>query len=157
MQKWVKARALFSRSFSGSRGRFYKKAPWPPEALKRKCFKEKQACKKKKKCSNQKKSCWLFYLTGLLSCRRWDLTPTSFFPQSTADYRRQAEDFLQADKIETPPEFKHQARRFLYYQNFATPLSFGGILLFSPVRTLPGPTSTSASTPCSTRYSTDCL
>ena len=37
-------------------------------------------------------------------------------------------EFLDADKIIVPPEFKRNARRFLYYQLFRTSLPFGDFL-----------------------------
>ncbi len=38
------------------------------------------------------------------------------------------EEFLSAEKIDVPPEFKRNARRFLYYQLFRTSLPFGNFL-----------------------------
>lgn len=38
------------------------------------------------------------------------------------------EGFLSAERIEVPPEFKRNARRFLYYQLFRTSLPFGDFL-----------------------------
>jgi hypothetical protein len=38
------------------------------------------------------------------------------------------EEFLDADKIAVPPDFKRNARRFLYYQLFRTSLPFGDFL-----------------------------
>ena len=38
------------------------------------------------------------------------------------------EEFLEAEKIAVPPEFKRNARRFLYYQLFRTSLPFGEFL-----------------------------
>jgi hypothetical protein len=37
-------------------------------------------------------------------------------------------EFLAADSIDVPPEFKRNARRFLYYQLFRTSLPFGEFL-----------------------------
>jgi hypothetical protein len=37
-------------------------------------------------------------------------------------------EFLEAEKIEAPAEFKRNARRFLYYQLFRTSLPFGEFL-----------------------------
>lgn len=37
-------------------------------------------------------------------------------------------EFLDAEKIEVPAEFKRNARRFLYYQLFRTSLPFGEFL-----------------------------
>jgi hypothetical protein len=38
------------------------------------------------------------------------------------------EEFLDADQINVPPDFKRNARRFLYYQLFRTSLPFGRFL-----------------------------
>ncbi len=38
------------------------------------------------------------------------------------------EEFLAAETIDVPPEFKRNARRFLYYQLFRTSLPFGDFL-----------------------------
>ena len=54
--------------------------------------------------------------------------PTVFFPQTVEDVRRKMKEFLEAEKIEVPPEFKRNARRFLYYQLFRTSLPFGDFL-----------------------------
>ncbi|HSK88800.1 MAG TPA: hypothetical protein VK880_10600, partial [Anaerolineales bacterium] len=37
-------------------------------------------------------------------------------------------EFLEAEKIDVRPEFKRNARRFLYYQLFRTSLPFGDFL-----------------------------
>src|SRR5215207_4785154 len=54
--------------------------------------------------------------------------PTVFFPQTVAEVRAKTEEFLNAEKIEVPAEFKRNARRFLYYQLFRTSLPFGDFL-----------------------------
>jgi len=59
---------------------------------------------------------------------RFTQYPTVFFPQSVEAYRAQLEEFLNAERIETPPEFRRNARRFLYYQLFRTSLPFGDFL-----------------------------
>ncbi len=38
------------------------------------------------------------------------------------------DEFLEAEKIKVPTEFKRNARRFLYYQLFRTSLPFGQFL-----------------------------
>ncbi len=38
------------------------------------------------------------------------------------------EEFLRAENIQVPEEFKRNARRFLYYQLFRTSLPFGDFL-----------------------------
>ena len=59
---------------------------------------------------------------------RFTQYPTVFFPQTVEDVRRKMEEFLDAEKIDVPPEFKRNARRFLYYQLFRTSLPFGDFL-----------------------------
>ena len=59
---------------------------------------------------------------------RFTQYPTVFFPQTIDDVRRRMEEFLEAEKIDVPPEFKRNARRFLYYQLFRTSLPFGDFL-----------------------------
>ncbi|HEX6269762.1 MAG TPA: hypothetical protein VFZ43_05975 [Anaerolineales bacterium] len=54
--------------------------------------------------------------------------PTVFFPQTVAEVRRKMEEFLEAEKIDVPPEFTRNARKFLYYQLFRTSLPFGEFL-----------------------------
>jgi len=59
---------------------------------------------------------------------RFTQYPTVFFPQTVDDVRGKMKEFLTAEKIEIPPEFKRNARRFLYYQLFRTSLPFGDFL-----------------------------
>jgi hypothetical protein len=59
---------------------------------------------------------------------RFTQYPTVFFPQTVDEVRRKMKEFLDAEKIEVPAEFKRNARRFLYYQLFRTSLSFGEFL-----------------------------
>jgi hypothetical protein len=59
---------------------------------------------------------------------RFTQYPTVFFPQTVEDVRRKMKEFLEAEKIDIPPEFKRNARRFLYYQLFRTSLPFGKFL-----------------------------
>ncbi|MFN8384115.1 MAG: hypothetical protein U0V02_19425 [Anaerolineales bacterium] len=59
---------------------------------------------------------------------RFTQYPTVFFPQTVDDVRRKIREFLEAEKIETPAEFKRNARRFLYYQLYKTSLPFGEFL-----------------------------
>ncbi len=59
---------------------------------------------------------------------RFTQYPTVFFPQTIEDVRRKIKEFLKAEKIDIPPEFKRNARRFLYYQLFRTSLPFGDFL-----------------------------
>jgi hypothetical protein len=59
---------------------------------------------------------------------RFTQYPTVFFPQTVEDVRGKMQEFLTAEKITIPPEFKRNARRFLYYQLFKTSLPFGRFL-----------------------------
>lgn len=59
---------------------------------------------------------------------RFTQYPTVFFPQSVTEYAATLEDFLAADTIKVPAEFRRNARRFLYYQLFRTSLPFGDFL-----------------------------
>jgi hypothetical protein len=59
---------------------------------------------------------------------RFTQYPTVFFPRTMAEVRSRMEEFLRAEKIEVPAEFKRNARRFLYYQLFRTSLPFGDFL-----------------------------
>src|SRR6266511_5421867 len=59
---------------------------------------------------------------------RFTQYPTVFFPQTVEQVRRKMEEFLEIKKIDVPPEFKRNARRFLYYQLFRTSLPFGDFL-----------------------------
>jgi hypothetical protein len=55
---------------------------------------------------------------------RFTQYPTVFFPQTVEEVRRKMKEFLKAEKIDVPAEFKRNARRFLYYQLFRTSLPF---------------------------------
>ncbi len=59
---------------------------------------------------------------------RFTQYPTVFFPQTIEDVRRKMKEFLGADVIDAPVEFKRNARKFLYYQLFKTSLPFGEFL-----------------------------
>jgi hypothetical protein len=59
---------------------------------------------------------------------RFTQYPTVFFPQSVGEYRATLENFMAAEKIEVPAEFRRNGRRFLYYQLFRTSLPFGEFL-----------------------------
>ena len=59
---------------------------------------------------------------------RFTQYPTVFFPQTVDEQRSKMEEFLGAETIDVPPEFKRNARRFLYYQLFRTSLPFGEFL-----------------------------
>ena len=59
---------------------------------------------------------------------RFTQYPTVFFPQTIDEVRRKMKEFLEAESIDVPLEFKRNARRFLYYQLFKTSLPFGAFL-----------------------------
>ena len=59
---------------------------------------------------------------------RFTQYPTVFFPQTVEAVRRKMKEFLEAEKIDVPLDFKRNARRFLYYQLFRTSLPFGDFL-----------------------------
>jgi hypothetical protein len=59
---------------------------------------------------------------------RFTQYPTVFFPQTIEEQKKKLEEFLSAEKIEVPTEFKRNARRFLYYQLYRTSLPFGDFL-----------------------------
>jgi hypothetical protein len=59
---------------------------------------------------------------------RFTQYPTVFFPQTAEEVRRKMKEFLAAEKIDVPADFKRNARRFLYYQLFKTSLPFGDFL-----------------------------
>jgi len=59
---------------------------------------------------------------------RFTQYPTVFFPQSEEEVRSKMKEFLTAEKIDVPAEFKRNARRFLYYQLYKTSLPFGDFL-----------------------------
>jgi len=55
---------------------------------------------------------------------RYTQYPMVFFPDTPEAFCQKLEAFLAADHIDVPPEFKRNARNFLYYQLFLTSLSF---------------------------------
>jgi hypothetical protein len=59
---------------------------------------------------------------------RYTQIPTVFFPPSPQAFNEQVEEFLAAERIEVPPEFERNARRFLYFQLYKTSLSFAEYL-----------------------------
>ena len=59
---------------------------------------------------------------------RFTQYPTVFFPQAVDEVKRKMKEFLDAEEITVPAEFKRNARRFLYYQLFRTSLLFGDFL-----------------------------
>jgi hypothetical protein len=63
---------------------------------------------------------------------RYTQYPTVFFPGTPADYREMAIQFLDAEAIETPPEFVQNARRVLYHQFYRSSLLFCDYLKAHP-------------------------
>jgi len=63
---------------------------------------------------------------------RYTQYATVFIPETAEAYYQTAEEFLSAEKINLPPEFKVNARRFLYYQFFKVSLSFEKFLEAHP-------------------------
>lgn len=59
---------------------------------------------------------------------RYTQYPMVFFAQSIDEFERLAEGMLAIEKIELPPQFQRNARRFLYYQLYRTSLPFGDYL-----------------------------
>lgn len=59
---------------------------------------------------------------------RFTQLPTVFFPPTVAEFQRQAHEFLAADKINVPEDFRLNARRFLYYQLYLTSMPFESLL-----------------------------
>ncbi len=59
---------------------------------------------------------------------RFTQYPTVFFPQTVEEQVRKMRELLAAPTIEVPPQFKRNARRFLYYQLYRTSLPFGDFL-----------------------------
>lgn len=60
---------------------------------------------------------------------RFTQYPTVFFPQTVEEQRSRMREFLEAGSIRVPPDFRRNARRFLYYQLFRTSLPFGDFLM----------------------------
>lgn len=59
---------------------------------------------------------------------RFTQYPTVFFPQTVDEVGSKMKEFLAAENIEVPADFKRNARRFLYYQLYRTSLPFGNFL-----------------------------
>ncbi|MBN8579319.1 MAG: hypothetical protein J0L96_01515 [Anaerolineae bacterium] len=59
---------------------------------------------------------------------RFTQYPTVFFPQTVDEVRSKMKEFLAAERIDVPAEFKRNARQFLYYQLYKTSLLFGEFL-----------------------------
>ncbi|MCC6146334.1 MAG: hypothetical protein IT308_02070 [Anaerolineaceae bacterium] len=59
---------------------------------------------------------------------RFTQLPTVFLPDSPEALARMAAEFLSAEKVVSPPEFIHNARRFLYTQLYRTAIPFDAFL-----------------------------
>ncbi len=59
---------------------------------------------------------------------RFTQVPTVFLPATPEEYRQKADEFLAAEKIQVPPEFIRNARRFMYYNLYRYCLPFGDYL-----------------------------
>jgi hypothetical protein len=59
---------------------------------------------------------------------RFTQYPTVFFPPTVPEHMAMLREFLRAENIGIPSEFRRHARRFLYYQLFKTSLPFGDFL-----------------------------
>jgi hypothetical protein len=59
---------------------------------------------------------------------RFTSLPTVYLPDSPQEFMRIAREFLAAEKVLPPPEFKQNARKFLYVQLFQTSLPFANWL-----------------------------
>lgn len=59
---------------------------------------------------------------------RYTQYPMVFFPETPAAYLEKAQEFLSAEHIEVPDEYRRNVRRFLYYQLFRSSLSFESYL-----------------------------
>jgi hypothetical protein len=59
---------------------------------------------------------------------RFTQYPTVFFPQTPDEHIKTLREFLVAERIPVPPEFRLNARRFLHFQLFRTSLPFGDFL-----------------------------
>ena len=65
---------------------------------------------------------------------RYTQYPCVYLPNTPVEHFRMTEDFLTAEKVELPPEFTRNARRFQYYQLWRTPLPFDAFLAPHPTR-----------------------
>ena len=63
---------------------------------------------------------------------RYTQYPTVFFPQTPADFREMAEQFLDAANIEIPSDFERNARRVLYHQFYRSSILLGDYIEAHP-------------------------
>jgi hypothetical protein len=59
---------------------------------------------------------------------RYTQLPTVFFPTSAQEFQKLAETYLTSEIIDIPSEYRHNARRFLYYQLYRSSLPFTDFL-----------------------------
>jgi hypothetical protein len=59
---------------------------------------------------------------------RYTQYPIVFFPEGTEAYEEMVENFLMAEKIDTPPQFRRNARRFQYYQLYRASIPLGAYI-----------------------------
>ena len=59
---------------------------------------------------------------------RFTQIPMAHLPKSAVDFRKKAESLLKAKVIQTPPEWRLNARKFLYFQLYLTSLPLGTFL-----------------------------
>jgi hypothetical protein len=62
---------------------------------------------------------------------RFTRYPIVFFPASIDEFHKQIEQFLAAEKVTAPADFRNNARKFLYFQLFRTSLPFDRFLTTS--------------------------
>jgi hypothetical protein len=67
---------------------------------------------------------------------RYTQIPTVFYPGSRAEYGRELEALLESDELQTPPQFVHNSRAFLYHEIFRASLDFSSFL--APLPEAPG-------------------
>lgn len=67
---------------------------------------------------------------------RYTQIPTVFFPGSREEYVRELEALLEATDLQTPPQFIHNSRAFLYHELYRASLDFSPFL--SPLPGAPG-------------------
>jgi hypothetical protein len=63
---------------------------------------------------------------------RYTQYPIVFFPHSSDEFRQRAEQFLAADSVQAPTEFRRNARRFLYYQLYRASLPLDNYIQAAP-------------------------
>jgi hypothetical protein len=59
---------------------------------------------------------------------RFTASEVAWLPQTKAAYQAKLDSLLDAETVEVPPRFKHNARRFLYWQLYRSSLSFEDFL-----------------------------